>query len=37
MPNSIPHHHKILRDEHILNLTAETRERLGRFIGMENV
>ena len=31
------HRHKVLRDEHIHNLTAETRERLGRFIGMENV
>jgi hypothetical protein len=31
------HRQKILRNEHILNLTAETRERLGRFIGMENV
>ena len=31
------HRQKILRNEHILNLTDETRERLGRFIGMENV
>jgi hypothetical protein len=31
------HRHKILQDEHIHNLTPETRERLGRFIGMENV
>lgn len=31
------HRHKILRDEHILNLSVETRERLDRFIGMGNV
>lgn len=31
------HRHKILRDEHILNLTAETRERLGRFTAAGNV
>jgi hypothetical protein len=31
------HRHKILRDEHILNLSVETRERLSRFISTENV
>jgi hypothetical protein len=31
------HRHKILRDEHILNLSVETRERLGRFTAAENV
>lgn len=29
--------HKLLRAEHILNLTAETRERLGKFTAAENV
>lgn len=29
--------HKILRDEHILNLSVETRERLGRFTAGEKV
>lgn len=31
------HRHKILRDEHILYLSVETRERLDRFIGTGNV
>jgi hypothetical protein len=35
----LPHllRHKVLRDEHLLNLTAETRERLSRFSAAENV
>ncbi|MBE0502973.1 MAG: hypothetical protein IBX46_02495 [Desulfuromonadales bacterium] len=31
------HRHKLLRDEHILNLSAETRDRLDLFIDTGNV